>query len=312
MLFFQTLILSLSLLVGGFSLPYAVAKKKSVSATKKRFLHNLRAKQICRTPKTEDKSPTLEPNKTVLLIKQWHLPPTTITKGFKERYPHETNQSAIYRYLNERVRTHYVDMIVGEGCQGEIDENFAVKFNGWDLESLRKISQQKNFDRVLTHIPLKIEARHQDGIRTFCADDESLIQEGNLRLSNLKGWLGYLSRLSDDQADKDKLALYSESASNLLKIEKEIAIPDLLKLIREKMREELNAFKKSIEERNQVVVKTLNEQSFTRAALVIGGLHAKDLQNKLELAGFDCEVLEPPGYGEEDEKLFQEFSRALE
>ena len=63
-------------------------------------------------------------DKHVLVVKQWHLPPTTVTKGFKEKYPQEMNQTEIFNALEERIKKKKLDLVIAEGCEGEIDENF--------------------------------------------------------------------------------------------------------------------------------------------------------------------------------------------
>lgn len=248
--------------------------------------------------------------KKVLLIKQWHLAPTTITKSFKEKYPQERNQTAIYKQLNEEVKGGRLDLIVAEGCSGEINEDFKVSFNGWDLESLRGQAQTRGYEKIVTHVPLKLEARHGDKLLTICGDDEALIQEGNMRMSNLRGWVGFRSRLSET-GDPEKVKLYAETAASLLKEPKETPVDQLQTKIKEKVKEELDLFAKSLTARNEHFVKALEGREFKQAAIVIGGLHANDLKNKLQVAGFACDVLEPPGYNREDENLIQDFEKAM-
>jgi hypothetical protein len=249
--------------------------------------------------------------KKVMLIKQWHLPPTTITKSFKEKYPHEKNQTAIYNSLNDLVKKKKLQVVVGEGCEGEIGPEFKTAFNGWDLESLRKQAQTKAYPRIVAHVPLKLEARHGEKLLTLCGDNEKQIQEGNLRISNLRGWAGFWSRLSEHKPDSDKFKLYAEAAADLLKIPKDTPPAELQEKIKVKIKEELDAFQKSLNERNTSFVKALEGREFQTAAIVIGGLHAPDLKEKLQAAGFACDVMEPFGYIQEEEKLIKEFEKAL-
>lgn len=250
--------------------------------------------------------------KKVLILKQWHLPPTTVTKGFKEKYPQEQNQTALFRYLEDAVKQQDVQLIVGEGCEGPINAEFKGVFNGWDYASLHAQAFQKNYSKFITQVPLKIEAKYGDKIETICGDNEALIQEGNLRLSNLRGWTGFLSRLREQgSADSQKTKPYAESAAELLKVPKDTATEKLISLIKERIKQDIEAFKNSLNERNDLFVETLKQQDFKKAAVVIGGLHAQDLKEKLKSAELDCEVLEPPGYKSTDEKLIQEFERLL-
>lgn len=249
--------------------------------------------------------------KKVMIIKQWHLGPKIATRTFKEKYPQERNQTAIYQALASEIRAKRLQVVVGEGCgPGEIDSSFKKSWNGWDYNELHKVSQTKGYDKIITQVPLKLEARFEDGVKTLCGDDDKLVQEGNLRLSNLRGWLNFSSRLREKYVD-DKGKMYSDAAADLLKIPRSTPLPQILKKVDENMREDLMAFKQSLKDRNTSFVKTLTDADFSTAAVVIGGLHAEDLKSKVEAAGLNCEVLEPPGYQREDEQLLVDFERAI-
>ncbi len=249
--------------------------------------------------------------KKVLLIKQWHLGPRTVTKGFKEKYPQEKNQTAIYKSLSEQIKKKKLQIVVAEGCEGEINSDFKSVFNGWDIASLAKQSQTRGFDKIITNVPMKLEARWGDRVVTLCGDNDKLIQEGNLRTSNLRGWMGFWTKLNEGKGDSEKLKLYSEAAADLLKMPKDTALEKLQAKIKERFKEELDLFAKSLSERNTSFVNVLKDRDFETAAIVIGGLHADDLKAKLQDAGLACEVLEPPGYVREDENLIKEFQKAL-
>jgi hypothetical protein len=250
-----------------------------------------------------------EAKKKVMVLKQWHLAPTTVTKGFKEKYPQEKNQTAIYKVLEEGVKRGELQLIVSEGCEGEINDQFTPAFNGWDYTSLKEQSARRNYERILTLVPLKIEAKYGGKIETFCGDSEKLIQEGNLRLSNLRGWMGFYARLSDKSEAPDKLKIISESAADLLKLPKDTPVDKLIAEIKVRIQQELDGYFKSLAERNDAFVKVLSEHEFERAAVVIGGLHAPDLKEKLQKAGLGCDIYEPPGYQRNDEKLVQDFQK---
>lgn len=252
-----------------------------------------------------------DPAKTVYIIKQWHLSPKTTTKGFKEKYPQEKNQTAIYHFLEEGVKRKDLQVVVSEGCEGEINADFKPTFNGWDFSALKGQAQQKGYDKIITLVPLKIEAKYGDKISTLCGDNEALIQEGNMRVSNLRGWMGFYVRLNEFKDNPEKLKLYSDSAAELLKVPKDTPEEKLMGQIKDKLKTELESFRKSLLARNDSFVKVLQGHEFTKAAIVIGGLHADDLKEKIEKAGMGCEVLEPPGYQRDDEQLVQEFQKAL-
>lgn len=260
-------------------------------------------------PEASDSAPSAL--KTVLVFKQWHLAPTTVTKGFKEKYPHEKNQTAIYKTLSEMVKKQQLQVVVAEGCEGEIDGNFPTAFNGWKIDDLEKQAQTKGFDKIITLVPMKIEARWGDKIVTICGDDEKLIKDSQMHLSNLRGWMGFWTRLSESNAGDEKSKLYAHAAADLLKVPKDTPVADLKKKINERSLEELGEFEKSLYDRNAAFVKALQSREYKTAAVVIGGLHAADLQTKLEKAGMNCEIFEPPGYSKEDENLIQNFRAEL-
>lgn len=275
-----------------------------------------RTHRAYRAPKTEKsisltKVGSCAPAETsVMIIKQWHLAPTTVTKGFKEKYPHERNQTAIYKSLADSVKKKKVDLIVSEGCEGEVTSEFKPLFNGWDYESLHKVAQTKGYEKILTLVPLKLKARFGDDVTVLCGDSEALIQEGNLHLSNLRGWMGFWTRLNEKYTD-DRGKLYADAAAELLKVPKTTPVPELLKQINARLKEELTEFKTSLNKRNDQFVATLKGQKFKTAAIVIGGAHADDLKTKLQAAGLGCDVFEPPGYQREAEQLISEFESSL-
>lgn len=288
----------LSILLTLGSLAEAKPKAKKTTAVR----HNLTKVGSCTNT---------DAAKKVLIIKQWHLAPTTVTKGFpKERYPQERNQTAIYQMLSNQVKTQKLQLVVSEGCEGEINGEFTPTFNGWDYGSLKKVSQTKGYEKILTLIPLKLEARWDDKVRTLCGDNEKLIKEGNVRLSNLRGWFNFSARLKENYVD-DRGQLYAHAAAELLKVPKETPIPEILKQINGRVKEELAAFRKTLQDRNDSFVQVLQSQEFETAAVVIGGLHADDLKDKVEAAGLGCEVLEPPGYQREAEQLVLDFEKII-
>jgi hypothetical protein len=247
----------------------------------------------------------------VLVFKQWHLAPTTVTKGFKEKYQQEKNQTAIYKTLSEMVKKQELQVLVGEGCEGEIDGNFKTAFNGWTIQELEKQAQTKNFPKIISHVPMKVEARWGDKVVTLCGDDDKLIKESQMHLSNLRGWMGFWSRLSEAKPGDEKSKLYADAAADLLKVPKDTKVEELKTKINERSHEELNQFEQTLYDRNAAFVKALQSREFKTAAVVIGGLHAADLKSKLEKAGFACDVYEPPGYSAQDENLIKEFAKAL-
>ena len=252
---------------------------------------------------------TTPEGKKVLLIKQWHLAPTTVTKGFKEKYPQEKNQTAIYKNLSEMVKKQQLQVLVAEGCEGEIDGNFKPVFNGWTITEMEKQAQTKGFEKIISHVPMKLEARWGDKLVTICGDDEALIKDSSMHLSNLRGWMGFWTRLNESGDRNAKH--YADAAADILRKPKDTSPEELKKEIHKRAVEELDEFNKSLNERNAAFVKALGTREYQTAAIVIGGLHAEDLKNKLEATGLGCEVYEPPGYSRQDESVIKDFAKSL-
>ena len=265
---------------------------------------------------SETCKPAPAPNKkTVYIIKQWNLPATTVTRGFKEKYVQEKNISAIYQDLVDKIKKKKFDLVVAEGCEGEINSEFSQTFNGWDLETLKKESHLKNYDRVITNIPLKIEARFGDKIHAICGDSLKQIQEGNVRVSNLRGWMGFWERLKNSPKESghdENLKLYAEAAADLLKISRTTPLAEIRKQIQAQIKSELESFKVSLTERGGAFAKVLHDQDFTNAAVIVSGIQASNVKSKIEEAGMDCVVLTPPGYSTSEENLLRDFEKAIQ
>ncbi len=93
-------------------------------------------------------------------------------------------------------------------------------------------------------------------MNALCGDNEELIQEGNVHVTNLRGWTGYVINLKKTFVD-DRGKLYADQASDLLKIPRTTLMPDLIKLIQGKVRTELAAFRAAITKRNDGFVKVV-------------------------------------------------------
>jgi len=295
------LIWLLSILLA-FNLAEAQTKKKK---SKKR------SRAVAQVNLTKVGSCSATTGKKVLLIKQWDLLKTTSTKGFKEKYAQERNLTAIYKKLDQDVKAGKVQLIVAEGCEGEIKGDFDTTFNGWDLAALQDQVTRKGFDKIITSVPLKIKAKHGDKVRVHCGDDLKQIQESNRLLSNLRGWTGYWSKFEELKNRPDELKPFADSAAALLKVPATTPAKELGEMVKKTLKAEVAALNESMSKRDDAFIKILNEQEFETAAVVVGGLHTADLKSKLEQAQLPCDVLEPPGYTREEENLIQDFQNIL-
>jgi hypothetical protein len=250
--------------------------------------------------------------KQVLVIKQWHLSPATNTFiNSTQKVPQSENQEAIYSQLVQWIDSKKVDVVVAEGCEGVIDANFALEFNGWNYKSLHKVAATPEYPQIATHIPLKLEAKYGPVVATICGDDEALVKEGTLHLSNIRGLTGFYSRIKDKKGQPEDLVSYMEGAAQVLKIPPTNDSKAILSQLRSRSEKEIAQFEITIEKRNTKIVQTIEQTDGKNFAVVIGGLHGDNLAIQLEAKGFNCKVYEPKGYSPQAETLIADLKKAI-
>ncbi len=126
----------------------------------------------------------------VTIIKQWHASPGVDTRNIQasKSMPQYENQKEIYDYLKNRIKTQKINFLIVEGCESgiEINENFQQSFNGWNMLSLEKASLNKNYDDIVTALPLKLKAKFPKEVTALCADNESLLKKNQLAISDAR------------------------------------------------------------------------------------------------------------------------------
>lgn len=245
----------------------------------------------------------------VLIIKQWHYGPKVMTNPPTAPLPQDQNQREIYLYLRDAIRSKKIATIVAEGCEGEMGADFTPVFNGWSYQQLLPYSQGKDYDIIQTHVPLKLEVQFKDQVKTLCGDDLSLIEKHLKVFSDLRGLAGFWMRLEENKTHPEKEKAYGDVLRDLYKLPASMSAEGLRDFLRQKIQATLLEGQGLVGERNARVVQTIPPNSNKGVAIVIGGLHAKDLRERLDKAGFNCEVMEPDGYGEDEEKLFERLQK---
>lgn len=242
----------------------------------------------------------------VILVPQWHLSPQDDTKANPRNHlPQSSNQVGIYRQLSEWTDQGTLQTVVVEGCEGEITAASPLKFNGWTAAELRELSE-KDLDATLTQVGLKLKARFGDKLRVVCGDDEKLIKDQLLILSDLRGYLGFKLRISQFKKEKSDLAKrkdYIATVRELLKLRPETEDEKVVAALDEELQSKLDAYEKLIHERNGRFAAAIKREPKTnRLAVVIGSLHISDLQKQLSEAGLNSVTFRPVGLqgGEED------------
>ena len=218
--------------------------------------------------------------KTVILLPQWHLSPNTKTLDIEKSKDlvQYKNQTAIYLVLDEWIKNGKVDLLLAEGCTGSIDQNFSEVFNGWDYKRLKVQSKSKNYQDIMTLIPLKLEAKYADKLDTFCADDLALIKKHQLIFSDLRALVGIYSRLKEHKNSPGKFSTYVK----LLEESEKIKIKKPIEYSRNKIKSLIRAEKEMISKRNEAFLIKIETSKKQTIALIIGARHIPDLEKKLK------------------------------
>lgn len=218
--------------------------------------------------------------KNVIIYPQWHLSSSTLTNKVEEssKLVQFENQKFIFLDLKNQIFSNKVDVILSEGCEGEIDDKFEQSFNGWNYRALDGQKNSSIYDNILTLVPLKLEVEFKEKILTLCADNNALIKKQLLSFSDLRAYVGYYHRLVEFKNNPKKYQLYADGLLNNGVNDKNLNATDYAKA---KAQDSLNLFLKSIEDRNQVVVSHIESHKEKNIALVIGQLHLNGLEQML-------------------------------
>ncbi|HXH75976.1 MAG TPA: hypothetical protein VNJ08_13475 [Bacteriovoracaceae bacterium] len=254
------------------------------------------------------------PNNKVTIIKQWHLSPTVQTTDFKNSsgLPQYLNQRDIYIYLYKLVNDHPEKVtIIAEGCDAGtiIDKNFEPTYNGWNAKNLLPHREQLYYSEILTFLPLKLKMQFPDQVTSICGDSEELARQNQLAISEAKGFLGFHMRLKDTVESSPKK--YQGYLKALEEIEKRKII-DPIAYTKQAALKQLEVFNELIKKRNSVLSDTAGLHINNHPVIIVGGLHAKNLEVQLKQAGYEVSVHTPQGYPANSENLGQDLIKALE
>lgn len=243
----------------------------------------------------------------VTIFKQWHLSPkqNTTDIALSTKLPQYANQENIYANVKKIILEGKSQLLIAEGCEGEIDKNFKENFNGWDYTRLSTLKSSPDFDKILTLIPLKIEVLFGDKILTLCGDNKKLVNEHQLALSDLRAYYGYISRLSQFKGKDEKR--YQEYS-------KALGVPegqDSITFAKTKGQAALATFKNLILKRNDSFIEIANKHKEQNPMIVIGGLHAEDLEKRLKEKGIEVSIIEDETYAKEEKGLFNQLEAAF-
>lgn len=250
----------------------------------------------------------------IWLFKQWHLSPGTQSRDELQAksLPQMANQRAIFLQLNRWIQAGQVKTVIGEGCEGELNTGVALRFNGWSINDLSLRALQTQYEDVVSHVPMKLEALHDKSVDTWCGDSEKLMREHSLAFSDARGMAGFIGRIQEFQNDPEKVQSYVESVTKLFQLKKNQTVESVLQELKRRLRQKVDRIEQLFSERNEAFLKVIKARSSKPLAVVIGGMHVADLQAKLEKNKLSCTVVEPVGYASGDEKLISQLRTLLE
>lgn len=255
------------------------------------------------------------------VFEQWHFAPGLDTHGQKE-LPQQENQTAIYRQLEKWISEMPASeqaLIFAEGCEGEIDEHSSTRFNGWNLQELKGKSSGE-LAMIPTHVPLRLESRFSEHVRTLCVDDSKQVRAGLLAFSDARGVIGFMDRIQRFAQDPRRVGPYLQDVRRLYHLPESTNSVQVLRRLKQELAAIVERIELSIRERNAHMVRVIqkaivddqkrkNQAPF--AALVIGGAHLNDLVRKLDEAGLSCRVIRPKGYRDDSEVLLSQLKQAV-
>jgi len=251
----------------------------------------------------------------VWFFKQWHLAPSVNTSDIEKSksLPQYANQSAIYNQLNTWISLGKVKTVIAEGCSGEMTPKTDAHFNGWDMASLKShLEPAKSYDRILTSIPLKLEAKYGDKIHTLCGDDEALLKKNALAFSDARGELGYLGRLEQYKDDPERAKLYLDGVIELYHMPAGTTIAQAITRLNTELEKSVNEAEQWIQKRNEHLVDVISAAPHdSDIAVVFGGAHASGVEALLEKKGMNCTIVEPVGYQDDETQLLQKLKELL-
>jgi hypothetical protein len=280
---------------------------KSSASVELDFTKEIPSKNIINQCKSNDAK------KSVVIIKQWHLDPKQITTPDKGTMilPQLENQVWIYGLLADWTEKKKLKTVFVEGCEGEMTLDFKDKFNGWSITDLVKKNSEPTYANIMTHIGLKLEAKYPKILNTVCAEKLSLIKDQMLAFSDLRGLVGFATRIIEHDNSPDRQSGYVEAAIKTLNLTPGQKAKVVIDQIKSKALTKVESIQKIMQLRNDTIIETISTSASTQSALVIGGIHAADLLKKMNDLGFACVVVEPQGYKQNEESLMSELTTQI-
>ena len=242
------------------------------------------------------------------MIKQWHLTPQTKTLNIEKamQIPQFENQKNIYLKLVKLRQENKLDLVIAEGCEGELTDNFDETYNGWNLANLKANLKSSQFENILAPIPMKLKAKFPK-LDVLCGDNLNLVIKHLKSASDMRGFFGFYQKLTElkQVGDNERFDLYQRK---LKEVHPDLSPgQDPIKFSKAGVIDSLEEFEKLIEERNKIFEKIILENIEKEPVVIIGGLHVEDLKQRLQKKSIEVEVIVPSGYRDDELSLLQKF-----
>jgi hypothetical protein len=253
----------------------------------------------------------------ITLFSNWHLLPQQITTDIEQslKLPQKDHLMALEELVLKSIALQKgpkkVTLLM-EGCPSglEVNEEFTTPFHGWTVGSLSALYKKDSlkFDHALTAIALKVEARLGNSVRTLCADNLELITLHQRAFSDLKGYIGFFTRLSELHQKKDEKTYERYEVALQETLGTPIKKKTGIEVARKKATDSLKKVRELIKKRNDSFIK-LAKAAKGPVIIIIGGLHLHDLKNRL--CQKNCTITTPPFYPKEDALLLDQLEEVL-
>ena len=145
---------------------------------------------------------------------------------------------------------------------------------------------------------------------TVCGDDLSQIKYAQLALSDLRGDVGYWTRIVENEKKPERQKIYTDGVIEMLKLPSATNASNVLLALKKDVLDSFQKFSSANEERDDALIRAIKRADSTLPIVVVyGGLHTEDLKTKFQNEKWNCEIYEPKSYQNSEEKLLDEFRK---
>lgn len=246
----------------------------------------------------------------VIVAPQWHLSPDVETKSVVKDFPQRENQVAIFEQLSRWIEAGQIKTVIAEGCEGEIEDLYPIRFNGWTLSDLKTLDET-TLKPALAPVWMKLKAKWGTKIHVVCGDDLKLMHESLLALSDIRGVSGFLMRIRQYQkkSDAEHVKSYVTAAKQVMKLDANLSEQNTVIALKKALDARIDRFQTLLNQRSDRFAQkaaTVDQP----AAIVIGALHIKRILTQLTDAKIANAVFKPKGVKGDELSALEDLIRA--